>query len=153
MAPLQDWLGSFKPESVDEGFGILKGTYKTTIKGLSLNEPNQYEANPHYKLLVEVVEVLDGNGSPGRTLRRNYDKTVDDEVKKMLNELFTAGLSLKTGSVEEMEASMELLTGATMYVRAWGFKRTPDSAEFQSWAPKDEKSVKNLKGKKAPQPF
>ena len=149
---LQEWLGNFTPTSVDTGFDNLIGLYKTVIKALTVCQPNQYEPNEHYKLELEIVEVLDGNGSPGRTLLRNYDKTSEVEVKKLLNELFTAGLSLKTDSVEALEESMTRMPGATVYVRAWEFKKD-DGNMAQYWAPKAEKNMQRLLKKGNASPF
>ena len=156
---LNEYLAGLKPESVDTGFDNLKGVYKMKVKAITVNEANQYIDVPHYKIDLEVLEVLDGNGSPGRTLRRNYAKAempsekASKTVKNLVNDLFTAGLSVDSSSVEALEASFESLRESIVYVKAYGWKPQPDSDEIQMWNVKAEKNVKKLIEKASATPF
>lgn len=146
---VNEWLAGMKPQSVDTGFDNLVGLYKATVKELSINEANEYVQAPHYKMVVEIVEVLDGNGSPGRTLRRNYEKTSEEDVKKLVNDLFTAGHELDRTNEFNFESSFQFAVGTPMYVRAWEFspKDDPDR-KIQQWAVKEPKNVEKLLAKK-----
>ena len=150
------WIAGMKPESVDNEFENLDGIYKAKVQGLTINEPNEYVENPHYKLILEVLEVLDGNGSPGRTLRRNYDKTSEEAVKKLVNDLHTAGIELDRSSEAAFEQSFQFAVGMPVYLRAWSF--TPKDApekKIQVWAVKEAKNVEKLvaKAEKSEIPF
>lgn len=156
---LDDFLKGMKPESVDAGFDVLKGIYKTTVKALTVNEANQYVDVEHYKLELEIVEVLDGNGNTGRTLRRNYAKAevasekVSKTVKDLVNDLFTAGIEVDTDGVEALEAAFEGTIGKVIYVKAYGWTPPGREEEIQMWNVKAEKNLKKVLAKATATPF
>ena len=119
---LDDFLKGLKPQSNDE-FEVLTGHYQTVLVGLD-PEVNQFNQQEQWSLALQVTQVLDGNGAPGRWLRKRYAKT-EKGMRALVNDLFTAGLRVNMNSTSEMEASFEPLLQSVMNVRAWGW--TPEA--------------------------
>lgn len=134
---LEDILANYKPTEnrEDDGFEILKGTYKTTP---SLKQSETKDKRPCYKLELTVNDVLEGNGATGRRFWRTYMKQEDESVKKLMNDLFTAGIILPMTSVFDFETSFFLVNNFDITVRAWGW--TPTTNRDGSPIPKEEQS-------------
>jgi hypothetical protein len=126
---LFDYLGGYKP-TVDEsgGFDVLKGDYKVRIDSLRA-EKNQQGEFDRYKIQVTIVEVIKGNGNTGRKLWATWYKDNDASMKKMANQLFTAGIDLDmSGDAatfdQKFENSFENAIGKEATIQAYGW--TPD---------------------------
>lgn len=132
---LEDVLSGYKPEENrdSEGFDILKGTYLCAVTKLALDKHEQY--GDRYQLELTVNEVQDGNGNPGRKFWKRYKKD-EDGMKKLLNDMFTAGIDLDKGSVDAFEGSFQNALDKDVLVRAWGW--TPKKDRDNNDIPEDE---------------
>ena len=158
---LEDVLKGYQPqENMDtDGFQILKGTYLCAVTKLAVDSHEQY--GERYQLELTVNEVVDGNGNPGRKFWKRYRKD-DEGVKKLLNDLLTAGIELDRGSVEAFEGSFPNALDKDVTVRAWGWTPTKtvsgepipeeDQQETQTFKIVNAKKVKTKK-KSASTPF
>lgn len=160
---VMDYLKGFTPEiNTDEsGFDVLEGTYLTNINRLSPEagkdkQGNRDSAKDCYSIEYQVEQVIKGNGNPGRKLWKRYYKDNEKDMKNLLNDLFTAGITLDTSSDEAgFEASFERAIGKKVYLRGWGW--TPTKRQDGTAIPADEqkarqqfvvKSEKEVKGGK-----
>ncbi len=147
---LNDVIKNYEPEeNLDsQGFDILKGTYMTAITKLVVESHEQF--GDRYQLELTVNEVLDGNGSPGRKFWKRYRKD-EDGLKRLMNDLFTAGLDFSRNSVEDFESAFGHFLDAPVLVRAWGW--TPSKKMDGTPIPEDEQteqqSMKIVNKKKA----
>lgn len=133
---MDDVLKAYTPvENVDDsGFEILKGTYKTAVSKLLLESNKEY--GDRYQLELIVNEVVEGNGTPGRKFWKRY-KADDEGLKKLLNDLFTAGIEVPKASVEEFNNSLNVALDKDVTVRAWGW--TPEKDVKGEEIPVDER--------------
>ena len=152
MTEVTDFLKGFTPEINEDGSGfeILEGTYKTKVNYLRPDK-NKDGAYDRYRLELEVTEVLKGNGNPGRKLWNTYYKDNEASVKKLANDLFTAGIQFDSASEAAFEGSFENAIGKAVFVRGWGW--TPakkmdgsaiakeDQVARQSFVVKSEKDL------------
>ena len=167
---LDEFLKDMKPE-LNEDFEALKGTYRAVIKneekaetGFLIGKFPNGEDSRRFQITVDVTDVLTGNGNPGRRLWLRYNED-ENGVKKLINDLFTAGLLDKVDrtSVESLKASLSDLAGSVVIVKAWGWtpekdraghplaeadRKTIQQAQFVT-----EKSVKKLMEKASATPF
>lgn len=124
-----------------DGREILKGTYRCALD-LKVGETKSEPKQDAYKMELDVVDILEGNGSAGRRFFRTYLKDDDKSVTKMLNDLFTAGISLPTGSVEDFEIGLDLVQGNPVTVRAWGW--TPDKDRSGNIIAEDKREAQQM---------
>lgn len=135
MSSLTDQLKAlgFKPEANTDGeFKPLVGTYAATIQTLRSEIDTKNDNAKFYQLEIKPNEVIEGETFGEKFLfkRRYYvdgDKAAEN-LKKLINDMFTAGVELDTSSDAALEASFEKAIGAACYVRSWG------------WTPKDKTS-------------
>ena len=136
---LEDVLKGYTPvENEDnEGFEILKGSYKCAVTKLILGEHPEY--GKRYELELTVNEVLDGNGAPGRKLWRRYN-TDDEGLKKLLNDLFTSEISIPKDSTDVFNANLNQALDKDVTIRAWGWR--PEKTIKGEPIPEDERTTK-----------
>src|SRR3990167_5068367 len=156
---LDTFLEGLKPE-LNDGFEVLTGVYQVVIKnedkaetGFLIRKWEDGNESRRFQITADVTDVLKGNGNPGRRLWMRYNED-EQGVKRMVNDLFTAGLLDKVDrtSIESLKTTLPSLAGQAMYVRAWGCKGQ-DGNERQSAAVKSEKALKKLLEEKATTPF
>lgn len=156
---LDTFLAGLKPE-LNDGFDILTGVYRVVIKNEDKAETGYTErtwddgnVTKRFQVTCDVTDVLKGNGNPGRRLWMRYNAE-EDGLKRLVNDLFTAGLLEKVDrtSVESLKTTLPALVGSTLYVRAWGYKGK-DGTERQSASVKSEKALKKLLAEKTESPF
>jgi len=152
---LDTFLAGLKPE-LNDGFDVLTGIYAVVIKneekaetGFMVRTWQDGNESRRFQITVDVTDVLKGNGNPGRRLWMRYNED-EQGVKRMINDLFTAGLldKIDRTSIESLKTTLPDLVGQAMYVRAWGWKGQ-DGNERQSASVKSEKALKKLLEEKA----
>lgn len=114
----EDVLKGYTPveNEDDSGFKPFKGTYKATISRLALEVHAEY--GERYELELLIAEVLDGDEAGGRKLWRRYAKD-DEGAKKLLNDLFTAGIQVPKASLEEFNNGLGVALDKEITLRAW----------------------------------
>lgn len=118
----------FKPTANEDGlFKALKGTYEANIITLR-KEVDEKNGNANYYLLeLKPITVIEGDtfGDRFTFKRRCYidGEKAQENLKRLLNDLFTCGVELNTTSEEAMEADFGKAIGVKAYVRAWGWTR------------------------------
>jgi len=123
----------YKPEENSDSFEPVNGKYICRIdtcgrqSGTSQKTGNAYD---FYALSMQVVEIIDGDKAMNRYLKLNYNNDTEG-VKKLLNDLFTAGIILSAKSQEEMDSELATLTDKTLNVRAWS--RVKQRKEGDTW--------------------
>ncbi len=119
-------LKDYTPEEVrDEGdFKPLKGSYITVVKRLTHNtgvSTTTNEPYDFYSLNIQVIETIDGDKGNNRYLSKRYQST-NEGIKKLMNDLFTAGIEFNKGSREDFDLSLGNAIDKEVRVRAWGWK-------------------------------
>lgn len=101
---------------------------------------------------LQVAEIVDGDKATNRFLKLNYNCDADG-VKKLLNDLFTAGIDMAVKFDVELDEALPMLTDKTMNIRAWVW--TPEKDRSGNLIPEEKrqsrqqlKVVKDFKGKK-----
>lgn len=152
-------LRSYQPlQNEDEkGFDVLTGKYKCKANFLRRDFPkgDDLKLKPRYRLELQVTENVEGDRGVGRRFWKAYALGNEEKMKALLNDLFTAGISLPNSSENDFEMSLPLVKDATFYVRAWGFppekrrdgsQNTGDGKEMQQafviYNPAKQKSAK-----------
>lgn len=126
----------FKPESNTDGeFKALKGTYECTIQTLRPEVDTKNDNAKYYQFELKPSAVLEGDafGDKFTFRRRIYmdGEKAAENLKKLLNDLFTCGLELNTSSIENMEADFVKAIGLKAYCRAWAWKPEGKDSEVQ----------------------
>lgn len=140
----------FKPEANTDGeFKPLKGTYKASVVALRPEKDTKNKDAKFYLLELKPQEALEGDAFGDKmTFRKRYymdgDKAADN-LKDMLNALFTAGIELDTASDEALEASFEKAINKTVYLRAWGWKPDGKDSTYQMFSIIKEKVAEKKK--------
>jgi len=122
----------FKPEASTDGeYKPLKGTYKAQIVALRPEIDRKNNNAKYYQFNLKPIEVIEGDGFGERTeFRKRYyvdgDKAAEN-LKELLNALFTAGIELDTSSDEAMEADFGKAINQVAFIRTWGW--TPEGKE------------------------
>jgi len=157
--PANDFFSELKdytPEEIkDEGdFKPLKGSYLTRVTKLSHNIGVSTKDNtPYdfYALNLQITETIDGDKGNNRYLNKRYQNT-NEGIKKLMNDLFTAGIDFDKGSREAFDLSLTNAIDKQMRLRAWAW--SPDKtrtgeliAEEDRVAMQQMKIVKEFKGK------
>lgn len=129
----------------DGVFEILKGHYRTSLQVLRPEAATE-KREKRIAMQLFVEEVLEGTHVdltvPMEKRRRffsQYPYTAEG-LKKLLNDLFTAGIVLETTSDEALEASFIQAIGKPMYVRAWGW--TPAQQRDGTPIPESEREAR-----------
>ena len=149
----------FEPEVIldDNGFGMLTGKYVTRvdscgrITGVSktTNEPYDFRS-----LSLQITGIVDGDKAMNRFLKRTYNPD-EAGLSKMLNELFTAGITISATTDEELDLELEGLKDKTINVRCWPWKNRKgkdgkDLKDLQMVRIVKDFGVKKVDGAKSP---
>jgi|GEM_PF-5193586 len=116
----------FKPEANTDGeFKPLKGTYKCQITTLRPEIDQKNNNAKYYQLELKPIEVLEGDpfGDKFAFKKRYYvdgDKAAEN-LKSLLNALFTAGIELDMSSDAALETDFVKAINQVAYVRSWGW--------------------------------
>ena len=158
--PTEDFFGTlqdYKPETNEDGiFNPITGRYVARIARLthnigvstSTNEPYDF-----YALNLQVKEIIDGDKAVNRYLSKRYNNNPDG-LKKLMNDLFTAGLEFDKTSRETFDLGLSGLVDKLLNIRCWVW--TPEKDRAGNIIPEDERNpiqqfviVKEFKGKKS----
>lgn len=126
--PVNDFFGDlkdFKPEETkdDNDFKPLKGSYIVRVSKLTHNigvSTRDNSSFDFYALNMQVTETIDGDKGNNRYLNKRYQNTVEG-IKKLMTDLFTAGIEFTKGSREEFDLSLTNAIDKQMRVRAWAW--------------------------------
>jgi hypothetical protein len=158
--PAQDFFGELKdyrPEEVkDDGdFKPLKGSYICRVAKLTHNigvSTTTNEPYDFYAMNLQVTEVVSGDKGVNRYLNKRYQNT-NEGIKKLMNDLFTAGIEFDKGSREAFDLSLTNAIDKQIRVRAWSW--SPEKTRTGETIPEDERTaiqqmkiVKDFSGKK-----
>ena len=150
-------LKDYKPEEVKDegGFAPFKGSFICRVTRLTHNvgvSEKTHEPYDFYSLNMQVTEVIEGDKANNRYLTKRYQNT-NEGIKKVFNDLFTAGISFEQGSREAFDSSLGNAIDKQVRVRAWVW--TPDKDMSGNPIPEDErvarqqfKIVKDFSNKK-----
>lgn len=130
----------YKPTANEDGqFKPLKGTYAAHYA--VLRPETDDKGAKFYQIELKPDEVIDGDEfSEKFTFRKRVyldGPKATENVKAMLDDLFTCGVELDLSSDEAMEADFEKAIGVTAYVRAWGW--TPEKDAKGNALPESER--------------
>ena len=125
---LKDLIDSgYKPElNKDDDFKPVTGKYVCRIDSAGrVQGESKRDGAPYdfYTLSTQVVEVIEGDKATNRFLKLRYNADAEG-MKKLLNDLFTAGIALETSSQDAFDAALAGLKDNTLNIRAWVW--TPD---------------------------
>jgi hypothetical protein len=120
---LKDLLANgYMPEiNKEDDFRPINGKYicrldtAGRVKGESKKDGSPYD---FYSVSVQVVEVVEGDKATNRFLKLRYNADTEG-MKKLLNDLFTAGITADTSSQEAFDAALSGLKDNTLNIRAW----------------------------------
>lgn len=151
-------LIDFKPEPLqDVEFEPVKGAYVcnfdiTRQKGTSLSG-NEYD---FYSMNLRVVETKEGNRADGRFLNRTYSminsefRTAEESKKRLLTDLFTAGIEYDLSSDEMFEVSLQKAKDKLINVRAFVGKNKEGEPQQRTRIVKDFKLREKKKTETVP---
>lgn len=145
----------FEPEvNKEDGFKPLTGKFVVRIdtagriKGLSKKTQEPYD---FYSVNTQVVEVIDGDNAVNRFVKMTYNPD-EEGTKKLLNDLFTSGITVEAKTEAELEEFLGTLKDKTMNLRCWVW--TPDKDKAGNTIAEEDrkgfqqiKVVKEFKGK------
>ena len=118
MSELDAFLKAAKPVDNDARRPV-KGTYSCVVKVLSVNEPDEFQELPYWRLNLQVTAVLDGEKSAlNGFFNRRYPKN-EAGIQRFLNDMTTAGIEVPRESISQLEASFDLLVDKVVLVRSW----------------------------------
>lgn len=147
----------FKPEKVEDdiGFAPINGKYVARIESAGRVGGTNVKTGKDYDfrtIKLQVVEVIDGDKAVNRRLDLIYNPD-EEGTKKLLTDLFTAGIELTAKTDEELDIELPMLTDKTMNVRAWARnKQVKQGDEWVDVEPPQLKQyvkvVREFKGKK-----
>ena len=110
-------------ENMDEstGFQPITGKYVCRIDsaGRKIGEAKA-TGNPYdFRVLkLQVSEIIDGDKATNRFIDMTY-KSDADGLKKLMNDMFTAGITLEAKSDAELDVALEGLKDKLVNVRCW----------------------------------
>ena len=132
----------WKPSASTDGeFKPLAGTYACEIMVLRPEVDKKNGDAKYYQLEVKPKELIAGDEFGEKfTFRKRFyvdGEKAAENLKEMLNLLFTAGIELDTTSDEVMEADFGSAIDKPIYVRSWGWTPTPKDGQepraLQMW--------------------
>ncbi len=151
LNPADDFFGElmqYQPEEVkDDGdFKPLKGSYIARVAklqhniGVSTRDNSPYD---FYSINMQITDTIDGQKGNNRYLNKRYQNTVEG-VKKLMNDLFTAGIEFERGSREAFDLSMVNAIDKQVRLRAWTW--TPEkTVGGQPIAEEDRVPIQQMK--------
>ena len=121
----------FKPvENDDMGtFEPITGKYVCTIKEAGRKEGTSKKTSQPYAfraMKLVVAEVIEGDKAINRHLDLSYNLDAEG-TKRLLNDLFTAGIQVTAKNDQELDALLESSKDKTLNIRCWVW--TPDKTK------------------------
>ena len=129
----------------DEGMDFnkpIKGKYVARIAKINRYAGTQKDGVTPYDFLslsLQVVEDIEGDASANRYLSKTYSfidgkySTAQEDLQKLLNDLFTAGLldalDIKSGDMEGILAVSDQLIDKTLNITCWKTKSGKQSVK------------------------
>ena len=141
-----DFLKSYKPQEVTDGFKNISGGYYCKIEeakhlvGISENTGDKYD---FYSIRTRVMETIEGDRGEGRFLDITFQNT-DAGLAKLADTMFTIGVNPDSPNREEFDKKIEGLASLECFVRAWEHKDPSSGKEYYN-----KKIVKELKIRKS----
>lgn len=145
----------FKPEVIEDegGFEPVKGKYVVRIDsagrrtGVSERTGRDYDFRT---VKMQVCEIVSGDKATNRFFDLVYNTDVEG-TKRLLNDLFTAGIEVRATEDVGLDAELETLVDKTMNVRAWvAPRRAKQGDEWVNVEPREDvqrlKIVKDFRG-------
>jgi hypothetical protein len=137
-------LQNYKPEITkdEEGFAPIKGKYVCRIAkinhniGVSTRDNSPYD---FYNMDLQVTETIDGDKGDRRYFRKRYNNDIDG-IKKLMNDLFTAGILFDQSSRESFDLSLPSMIDQQVKIRAWTW--TPDKDMKGNLIPEENRVAK-----------
>lgn len=116
-----DFLKDYKPETISDGFDIIKGQSRANFNHARVEEySGEKEEFKGRKFIRYELQICDGEQNAGRRLWKSIDITDEAKVKKFADMLWTVtGLDFK--DEETLNQALEQLVKFTVDVRYWGF--------------------------------
>jgi len=151
-----DWdtLKDYEPVELEDSvdFRPLKGAYVCRVESIQRKKGTSAKGNEYdfWSFRAQVIETIEGDKGDNRFLDKTYGMimtswtTPEDEMKRLLNDLFTNGLEYDLSSEEAFEVSLESLIDKIVNVRAWVRTSKKDGNKYQSF-----KFVKVIKGRES----
>ena len=136
-----DELKNFKPEEINDEneFKPLKGAYTCRIEkfehkqGISERTGKEYD---FYGLRLQVTETMEGDKGDNRFLDKIY-RNDNEGIKKLLNDMFTAGIEIDRSSEQALDASLGTTKDKLVKIRAWVW--TPEKDMAGNLIPEDQR--------------
>ena len=135
-----DWNGisGFTPEkpTEDVDFAPLKGGYVARVDKIERVQGTSDRGNEYdfYSLNLQITETIEGDQGNNRYLRKTYSaidgafSTAEENLKRLVQDLFTAGIEVDKSSQESFDASLANAKDKLVHVRCWHKKNKEDNA-------------------------
>ena len=133
-------LQNYQPETIKDepDFKPIKGRYMTRLAKLVHNigiSTTTQEPYDFYSLDLQVTETIEVDKGDKRYLRKRYPNTPEG-LKKLMNDLFTAGIEFDKTSREAFDLSLTGTIDKQLKVRAWSW--TPTTTREGALIPEEE---------------
>jgi len=147
----------FTPEETQENeFTAITGKYVCRIDAISRLQGQSKTTGDDYDfraMSLQVVETIEGDKANNRFLKCNYSSDAKG-VKKLLNDMFTAGIKVDVATDAELDEFLMTLKDKTLNVRCWVW--SPEKDRDGNAIPKEARKtfqqtriVKQFKEKKS----
>ena len=147
-------MAGHKPEVItdDVNFEPISGAYVCRIDSIGRKQGTSQKGNEYdfHSLNVQVIDTISGDKGNGRYLSKSYNTQnltewtkPEDEKKRLINDMFTAGIEYNLNSDEAFEDSLILAKDKTINIRAW--VKSKDSKKYQNIKVVKEFKIKNEK--------
>ncbi|CAK0755164.1 hypothetical protein CCP1ISM_50035 [Azospirillaceae bacterium] len=143
------------PVEDDGGFEPVTGKYVCRIDSAGRKQGTSERTGKEYDfrtIKLQVAEIIEGDKATNRFFDKAYNPD-DEGVKALLNDLFTAGITITAKTDDELDAELSTLVDKTINIRTWVW--TPDKDKDKNPIPVEDrvprqmiKVVKDFKGKK-----
>ena len=145
---LNELFTGWEPTVIEDDVGMdfdkpIKGKYVARIAKINRYSGTQKDGETPYDFLslsLQVVEDIEGDASANRYLSKTYSfidgkfSTAQEDLQKLLNDLFTAGLldglDIKIGTMEGILEVSDQLIDKTMNVTCWKTKGGKQSVKI-----------------------
>lgn len=147
---LLNGLQGFEPEVIEDvDFEPIKGAYEARVDSISRKTGTSQRGNAYdmYSFNIQITKTIEGDRGENRFLNKTYNMiqtefaTPEENLKRLINDLFTCGITYNLSSDAEFEASLAAAKDKTVYVRTW-IRKDKDDNKYQS-----VKFIKEIKGK------
>lgn len=126
----------------DDDFPVLSGEYAASIKTLRPYQDKDSGEKTAYMAQFKIGQTLSGDLGDNRLLTKWYriggtdyqgapltDEAKAEALKELVNDCFTAGVTLDMSSTEAFEASFAGAIDAACFIRAWGYLTKTEKAK------------------------